>query len=68
MNDLSQASADTDTPQETGALIDHIPMRYHEMHRDDLASLMPLADRVERVHAEDPGAPSGLACAVRALV
>ena len=46
MKDLPE----TDVPQDTGALIDHILTRYHEMHREDLASLMPLADRVERVH------------------
>lgn len=67
MKDLTEASEDTDVSQETGALIDHILKRYHEMHRDDLASPMALADRVERVHADDPDAPSGLACAVRAL-
>ena len=29
-------------PQETGALIDHILTKYHQMHRADLASLMEL--------------------------
>jgi regulator of cell morphogenesis and NO signaling len=48
-------------PQETGALIDHILTNYHEMHRADLASLVPLAERVEQVHADDPDAPKGLA-------
>jgi len=63
MKDLPEA----DVPQETGALIDHILTRYHEVHRKDLASLVPLADRVERVHAEDPEAPRGLARALRTL-
>lgn len=54
-------------PAETGALIDHILTRYHEMHRADLASLVPLAERVERVHADDPEAPRGLARALGAL-
>ena len=63
MKDLPE----TDVPQDTGALIDHILTRYHEMHREDLASLMPLADRVERVHADDPDAPTGLAAAIRTL-
>jgi regulator of cell morphogenesis and NO signaling len=59
--------AESDLPRETGALIDHILTRYHEMHRADLASLVPLADRVERVHAGDPDAPTGLARAIRTL-
>ena len=63
MKDLPE----TDVPQDTGAMIDHILTRYHEMHREDLASLMPLADRVERVHADDPDAPTGLAAAIRTL-
>ena len=63
MKDLPE----TDVPQDTGAMIDHILTRYHEMHREDLASLMPLADRVERVHADDPDAPKGLAAAIRTL-
>lgn len=63
MKDLPE----TDVPQETGALIDHILTRYHEMHREDLASLVLLADRVERVHADDPEAPTGLAAAIRTL-
>lgn len=56
-----------DAPKETAALIDHILTRYHEMHRADLASLVPLAERVERVHAEDPDAPRGLARALATL-
>lgn len=54
-------------PQETGALIDHILTRYHDMHRADLASLVPLAQRVEDVHADDPLAPRGLARALTVL-
>lgn len=53
--------------QETGALIDHILANYHAMHRDDLASLIPLASRVEQVHADDPDAPKGLASALTKL-
>ena len=54
-------------PQETGALIDHILTNYHQMHRADLASLVPLAKRVEKVHADDPDAPKGLARALNRL-
>ncbi|MGX0877813.1 regulator of cell morphogenesis and NO signaling [Roseovarius sp. MBR-154] len=67
MDELADAETFTDVPQETGALIEHILTRYHEMHREDFASLMPLADRVERVHAGDPDAPTGLADAIRTL-
>lgn len=54
-------------PQETGALIDHILTNYHAMHRVDLASLIPLASRVEQVHADDPDVPKGLARALATL-
>lgn len=54
-------------PQETGALIDHILTNYHQMHRADLASLVPLAERVEQLHANDPDAPKGLALALNRL-
>ena len=67
MKDLADTATDTDVPQETAALIDHILTRYQEMHLEDLASLMPLADRVERVPADDPEAPTGLAAAIRTL-
>lgn len=63
MKDHSEAQA----PQETGALIDHILTRYHDTHRGQLAALVPLADRVERVHADDPDAPVGLAGALATL-
>lgn len=63
MNDQTRFEA----PQETAALIDHILTRYHEMHRADLASLVPLAERVERVHDADPDVPRGLARALATL-
>lgn len=63
MHDEVTASA----PEETGALIDHILSNYHAMHRADLASLVPLANRVEQVHADDPEAPRGLARALATL-
>src|SRR6056297_871373 len=62
-----QHHANTTVPQETGALIDHIIRNYHEMHRADLLSLVPLAERVEQVHADDPDVPTGLACALDKL-
>jgi regulator of cell morphogenesis and NO signaling len=48
-------------PQDTGALIDHILTRYHEVHRRQLPELIALARKVEQVHAGKPGVPTGLA-------
>jgi regulator of cell morphogenesis and NO signaling len=62
-----QDDATTAVPQETGALIDHILTRYHETHRADLASLVPLTERVEQVHVDDPEVPKGLARALSTL-
>lgn len=59
--------ADAEVPRETGALIDHILTRYHKRHRADLASLLPLAERVEQVHENDPDVPRGLARALAKL-
>jgi regulator of cell morphogenesis and NO signaling len=67
MNDLSNTIPDTCAPQETGALIDHILSRYHEVHRAELAELQPLARKVETVHADDPEVPAGLAQALGVL-
>jgi regulator of cell morphogenesis and NO signaling len=55
------------TPQETGIpeaseqIIDHIVSRYHDTHRRELPELIHLARRVEKVHADHPEAPKGLA-------
>jgi regulator of cell morphogenesis and NO signaling len=53
--------------QATGDLIDLILTRYHAVHRADLAELVPLARKVEAVHADDPAAPRGLARALTRL-
>jgi regulator of cell morphogenesis and NO signaling len=50
-----------EAPEETGALIDHIIARYHDVHRSQLPELIRLARRVEAVHRDHPGAPHGLA-------
>ncbi len=42
-------------------LIDHILMRYHDVHRQQLPELIRLANRVETVHSEHPECPLGLA-------
>lgn len=56
---LQQASG-RDAPQETLALISHILTRYHAAHREELDWLIPLAQKVERVHGNHPSAPIGL--------
>ncbi|MGE0180641.1 MAG: iron-sulfur cluster repair protein YtfE [Parvularculaceae bacterium] len=48
-------------PAETPALIDYILERYHETHRRELPELVRLAQRVEKVHADHPDVPRGLA-------
>lgn len=48
-------------PEDTGALIDHIVTRYHEVHRQQVPELITLSRRVEQVHAGKPGVPAGLA-------
>jgi regulator of cell morphogenesis and NO signaling len=41
-------------------LIDHILVNYHEPHRRELADLIELARKVERVHADKTNVPRGL--------
>jgi regulator of cell morphogenesis and NO signaling len=55
------APAGPEAPEETGALIDHIVTRYHEVHRAQVPELIRLARRVEAVHRDHPAAPRGLA-------
>jgi regulator of cell morphogenesis and NO signaling len=62
MMDLAPLAA-----QDTLALIDLIETRYHDIHREELADLQPLARKVEAVHADDPDAPKGLAQALATL-
>lgn len=42
-------------------IIDHIIARYHDRHREQLPELILQAAKVERVHADKPGVPKGLA-------
>ena len=60
---LAQA-AGRDAPSETKELISHLLSRYHATHREELAWLIPLAQKVERVHGSHPSAPVGLADAL----
>jgi len=59
--------AGRDAPAETPALIDHILTRYHDTHREELAWLIGLAQRVETVHGDHGEAPLGLTEALLAL-
>lgn len=54
-------------PDETMALIDHILTRFHEVHREELEWLIPLAQKVETVHGDHEEAPLGLTEALIAL-
>ncbi|OHV78573.1 iron-sulfur cluster repair di-iron protein [Ensifer sp. LCM 4579] len=60
-------SARRDAPEETLDLIEHILDRYHQTHRAELAWLIPLAQKVERVHGDHPAAPIGLSQALERL-
>lgn len=55
------ADAVSQVPQETGALIDHIQKRYHEVHRQQFPELIELSRKVETVHVNHPKVPGGLA-------
>lgn len=55
------AAARRAAPEITPDLIAHILRRYHEAHRTELPGLIALAEKVERVHADHPDAPRGLA-------
>ncbi len=50
-----------EAPDGTADLINHLRTRYHDTHRAELEWLIPLAQKVERVHATHPNAPIGLA-------
>ena len=49
------------------SLIDQILQRYHQRHREQLATLVAQAERVERAHAAHPQCPQGLAAALHDL-
>ncbi|WP_028604122.1 iron-sulfur cluster repair protein YtfE [Ottowia thiooxydans] len=48
-------------------LINHILVRYHAVHREQLPELVRLARRVEHVHGERPNCPHGLADHLEAM-
>lgn len=47
--------------REPGELIEHILAHFHQPHRAELERLLLLARKVERVHADKPSCPHGLA-------
>ena len=53
-------SALRDAPDNTLDLIAHLLTRYHTIHRSELEWLIPLAQKVERVHGGHAEAPIGL--------
>jgi regulator of cell morphogenesis and NO signaling len=60
--ELAQLDVPADVlPDSVDGLIDHVVGRYHEVHRRQLPELRALAERVERVHADHPAVPAGLA-------
>lgn len=69
LNDLRAlaAAAAHEAPHDTLPLIDHILTRYHDTHRNELAWLIPLAQKVEMVHGDHEEAPHGLADTLVAL-
>ena len=48
-------------------IVDHIIVRYHDRHREQLPELILQATKVERVHAEKPSVPRGLTKYLTAL-
>jgi regulator of cell morphogenesis and NO signaling len=50
-----------------GELIDHILLRFHETHRQQLPELVRLARKVEQVHAKHASCPAGLADQLSAM-
>jgi len=63
--EIERASSQSSLPSWAGRpsseLIDFILQRYHAGLRDEVAGLLALAEKVERVHAEKPACPRGLA-------
>jgi regulator of cell morphogenesis and NO signaling len=57
----NEPPASTWAAQPIEALIDHLLSRFHEAHRAELPRLIESAQKVERVHADKPDCPRGLA-------
>lgn len=63
MTELRALQRPTELPAlaDPSTLIDHILIRYHEVHRNQLPELIRMARRVEAVHRDNPNVPVGLA-------
>lgn len=59
-----QAAAEKWSHADYSATIEHILTRFHEVHRHQLQTLIPLAEKLEDVHSEHPSCPKGLANAL----
>ncbi len=56
-----ERSSEAPATESSEAMIDHILVRYHAVHREQLPELIRMARRVEAVHRESPDVPHGLA-------
>lgn len=65
VEEIISASADKQCPKwnsmEVGDIVDDILELFHKKHREDLQLLIPLARKVETVHADRSDSPQGLA-------
>jgi regulator of cell morphogenesis and NO signaling len=62
------STTDTDwQSQPLAAVIEHILVNFHEAHRRELPDLIALARKVERVHADKPNVPAGIAAHLQAM-
>lgn len=50
------------------ALIDHLLDHFHAAHREEVPRLIAMATKVERVHADKPGCPRGLAAHLESML
>ena len=48
-------------------VVEHVLARYHAVHRAQFPEMLRLARKVERVHADAPGCPAGIADHVAAM-
>jgi len=68
---LALGSGDGDsrdwTRSSPAELIDHILVRYHDRHREQLPELIRLASKVEQVHGDRADCPVGLADLLRGM-
>lgn len=58
---------ETPPPDDAGELTRYIEQRYHERHREQLAELIAMAEKVEAVHAGMDDVPAGLGQLLRRM-